>query len=110
MYPKSWGGTAKYNLTKDDMSDKTCSTLFGFPTSFQELVFLMTHSYFPDVDVRRTDMTFGTPLSEFEQALATLQFFKTGEDVGEVAHHWGGKTTSHGSVSQEMVSALEEGF
>ena len=91
MYPKSWGGTAKYNLTRDDMSDKTCSTLYGFPTSFQELVYLLTHCFFPDMEVKKTAMTFGTPLSDFEKALATIQFFKTGEDVGEVAHHWGVK-------------------
>ena len=34
-------------------------------------------------------MTIDTKLKDFEQALATLQLFKSGEQVVDIAHHWG---------------------
>ena len=71
------------------MSATTCKMLYGFPVSFAELTHLMTKVYFPTMVVERSDLSFGTPLTTFEKALATLQLFKTGETVAEVAHHWG---------------------
>ena len=89
VYSRSWGGTAKFNLTSDSMSDKTCKMLYGFPVSFEWLSFLVCHVYFPGVKKQKTSLTFGTPLSDFEQALALLHLIKTGEEVEDIAHHWG---------------------
>lgn len=99
VYPNNWGGTAKYNLTKLTMTKKTCTTLYGFPVEFEWLQFLITHVYFPGMSPDRSSceddmnlrssMELNTKLTEFEQALATLQFFKSGEQVIDTAHHWG---------------------
>ena len=89
VYPSSWGGTAKYNLTSPTMSDKTCRMLYGFPVSFAELTHLITKVFFPKMVVKRSALVFGTSLTDFEKALATLQLFKTGEPISEIAHHWG---------------------
>ena len=89
VYPKSWGGTAKYNLTNPAMGKKECTILYGFPMSFRELTWLITNVLFPDVEVVRTGLKFGTPLSNFEKALAALMLYKVGSSVQDVARHWG---------------------
>ena len=91
VYPNNWGGTAKYNLTNLSMTKQTCTTLYGFPVEFQWLQFLLTRVFFPGMDAGplRSSMTLNTKLTDFEQALATLQLFKSGEQVQDIAHHWG---------------------
>ena len=100
IFPKSWGCMIKYNLTKADMTQKTCTVLYGFPVSFRELSWLITHVFFPEIEVKRTSMEFGTPLSNFEKALATLMLFKTGGTVQDVAHHWGVRSRRMGKYLQ----------
>jgi len=112
VYPKNWGGTAKYNLTKHTMGRDTCNMLFGFPCTFKELSYLITEVYFPDIKVSRSNLELHTPLKPFERALATLQLFKTGDSIQELAHHWGvrGRTMGHylqeWSPKWEAVSAV----
>jgi hypothetical protein len=108
VYPSNWGGTAKYNLTSDTMSDKTCKMLYGCPVSFKELTYLLTNVYFPGMEVHRSSMERGTPLSDFERALATLQLFKTGEGVGDIAHHWGVKARTMGRYTKKWSQKWSE--
>jgi hypothetical protein len=108
VYPNNWGGTAKYNLTKTAMPDKTCKMLYGFRVSLSELTHLVTKVYFPGMAVQRSSMEHGTSLSNFERALATLQLFKTGENVADIAHHWGVHERTMGRYTKEWSQKWSE--
>ena len=108
VYPKNWGGTAKYNLTKPTMSRKTCFMLYGMPCGFEELCYLITEVWFPDIQVRRSRMEMNTNLTQFERALATLQLFKSGDAVAEIAHHWGVQARTMGRYLEEWAPKWEE--
>lgn len=100
--------TPKFNLTKNTMSRKTCQMLYGFPMDFKELSYYITAVCFPGLKVSRSKMELNTPLKQFERALATLQFFKSGDTVVEVAHHWGVESRTMGRYLEEWSQKWEE--
>ena len=87
--PSNWSGETKYNLMNSKKYKKRpglCKRNFGFPGMFATLILLITQTWFPDVRKQRSSMEEGTELTDLEQSLSTLYFFKHASPSNDQKH------------------------
>lgn len=79
VQPSNWSGECKYNMMNPDKYEEDpgmCKRNFGYPGTFNELILRITTLWFPWVARARSGMDDSAPLTELEEALATLYFLK----------------------------------
>lgn len=79
VQPSNWSGECKYNIMNDgkyDASPGLCKRNFGYPGTWRQLILRITTLWFPDVEAARSGMRRNDRLTDLEQCLATLYFFK----------------------------------
>ena len=95
VQPSNWSGLCKYNFMNDEhyIADPgLCKRYFGYPGTFEELVWRITESWFPYVEPKRSGMAKTDSLTELEEILATLYFMKNASpscDQKQLGLTWG---------------------
>ena len=79
VQPANWSGSCKYNYmnpAKYEADPRMCKRNFGYPGTFVELIIRITQVWFPFVEAKRSSMKESAKLTQLEESLATLYYFK----------------------------------